>query len=71
MSRAELASKLAISSRRVDDISEGKRRVDPETAWLFAQAFGTSPEFWMNLQSRYDLSLSRPHRKIPRLTPVV
>jgi len=34
------------------------------TAWLFSQAFGTSPHFWLNLQTNYDLSINRPKRQI-------
>jgi len=45
----------------------GKRGITPETAWLFAQALGTFPEFWLNLQTNYDLALARLKRKITRL----
>ena len=45
----------------------GKRGVTPETAWLFAQAFGTTPQFWVNLQSNYDLAGARPKRSVPKL----
>tara|TARA_R110002072_G_scaffold39236_5_gene112881 strand:- start:1151 stop:1792 length:642 start_codon:yes stop_codon:yes gene_type:complete len=34
----------------------GKRGITPETAWLFSEAFATSPEFWLNLQSIHELS---------------
>ncbi len=39
----------------------------PDTAWLLAQAFGTSPEFWLNLQAAYDLAQARPTRAVRRL----
>jgi addiction module HigA family antidote len=39
--------------RRINEIVRGKRGITPETAWLFAQAFGTTPEFWVNLQVNY------------------
>jgi plasmid maintenance system antidote protein VapI len=42
----------------------GKRGVTPDTAWLFAQALGTTPEFWINLQSAYVLARNRPARQI-------
>lgn len=62
-----LAAKLGITVQRINEIVNGKRGITPETAWLFAGAFGTTPEFWMNLQAQYDLSRNRPDRKIPRL----
>jgi addiction module HigA family antidote len=45
----------------------GKRSVTPETAWLFSQALGTTPQFWMNLQDAYDLTSKRPTRTVERL----
>jgi len=45
----------------------GKRGVSPETAWLFSQALGTTPEFWINLQNQYDLARTKPVHKIGRL----
>jgi addiction module HigA family antidote len=46
----------------------GKRGITPESAWLFAEAFGTSPEFWLNLQTNYDLVRSKPKRQVARIT---
>ena len=43
------------------------RGVTPETAWLLAQAFETTPDFWLNLQAAYDLVRTRPARTIPPL----
>jgi addiction module HigA family antidote len=61
------ARTLGISVQRVNEIVKGKRGITPETAWLFAAALVTTPEFWMNLQSQHDLARARPARKIPRL----
>jgi addiction module HigA family antidote len=61
------AAKLNISVQRINEIVNGKRGVTPETAWLFSQAFGTTPDFWMNLQTNYDLARARPEKKVPRL----
>ena len=49
---------------RVNEIVRGKRGITPETAWLFAQALGTTPEFWLNLQTAHDLARARPRRRI-------
>lgn len=66
--QTELATKLGIPVQRINEIANGKRGITPDTAWLFAAAFGTTPEFWMNLQAAYDLARSRPSRAVPRLS---
>ncbi len=68
LSQVVFAEHIGVSVQRVNEIIRGKRGVTPETAWLFAQAFGTSPEFWLNLQTNYDLSRARPKRKIARIS---
>lgn len=62
-----LAEHLRIPVQRINELVRAKRGVTPETAWLLAQAFNTTPEFWLNLQSAYDLARNRPARRIPRL----
>jgi addiction module HigA family antidote len=42
--------------QRINEIVRGRRRVTPETAWLFSRALGTTPQFWLNLQDAYDLT---------------
>jgi len=46
--------------QRINELVNGKRGVTPETAWLLAAAFKTSPDFWMNLQAQHDLARNRP-----------
>lgn len=60
LTQVALAEHLGIPVQRINEIVRGKRGITPETAWLFAQAFETSPQFWMNLQTNYDLAASRP-----------
>lgn len=55
MTQAKLAEKMRVPVQRVNTLVNGKRDVTPETAILLSRAFATSPEFWMNLQSAYDL----------------
>jgi len=55
MTQAALAAELGLPIQRVNTIVNKKRGVTPETALLLAKAFGTSAEFWMNLQVKYDL----------------
>jgi plasmid maintenance system antidote protein VapI len=43
----------------------------PDAAWLFAETFGISPEFWLNLQTKYDLVRYRPKRQVARIAVTV
>ncbi len=65
------ARHLGVSFKRVNEIVNGRRAITPETAWLFAQAFGNSPQFWMNLQATYDLVQHRATRRVHRLRVAV
>lgn len=65
--QTKFAEKLGIPVQRVNEIVNGKRGVTPETAWLFADALGTTPQFWMNLQANYDLARARPEKRIKRI----
>ena len=67
VTQVAFAKHLGIPVQRVNEVVRGKRGVTPETAWLFAQALGTTPQFWMNLQNAYDLTSNRPRREIEPL----
>jgi addiction module HigA family antidote len=71
LSQVAFAAHLGVPVQRVNEIVRGKRGITPESAWLFAEAFGTSPEFWLNLQSNYDLVRSKPKRQVARIAAVV
>ena len=58
MSAAELARKLAVPTNRITGILNGKRAITGDTALRLAHFFGTSAEFWLNLQSIYDLRIA-------------
>ncbi len=64
VTQVQLARHLGVSVQRVNELVNGKRGVTAETAYLLAQAFATTPEFWMNLQVHHDLTLARPARKV-------
>jgi addiction module HigA family antidote len=66
MSQVALAAHLGVPVQRINEIVRRKRGVTAETAWLLAQAFGTTPEFWSNLQAFHDLALNRPKKRIRR-----
>ena len=55
-----LATYLNISIKQINEIIQEKDKITPEIAWLLAQAFNTTPQFWMNLQTNYDLALNKP-----------
>jgi addiction module HigA family antidote len=69
-----LATELFVPVTRVNDIVRGRRSITADTALRLARYFGTTPQFWVNLQSNYDLELAqdakgsdissrvRPHR---------
>ena len=71
ITQTALAHHLGIPLQRVNEIIRGKRGISPETAWLFSQALGTTPQFWMNLQDASDLTSKRPERTIERLIKAV
>lgn len=58
MSVNRLAGALGIGTARLNEIVLGKRGITADTALRLARCFGTSAEFWLNLQSLYDLRLS-------------
>ena len=58
MSAAELARKLDVPTNRITSILNGKRAITGDTALRLAHFFRTSAEFWLNLQSLYDLRLA-------------
>jgi len=58
MSAADLARQLKVPTNRVTGILNGQRAVTGDTALRLGHFFGTSPEFWLNLQSLYELRLA-------------
>src|SRR5437899_9055611 len=59
MSAAELARQLKVPTNRITAIINGRRSITGDTALRLAHFFGTSPGFWLNLQSLYELRLAR------------
>ena len=73
MSAAALARKIEVPTNRVTAILNGQRAVTADTALRLAHFFGTSPEFWLNLQQRYELRLAEQRagkaiKTLPTLT---
>jgi antitoxin HigA-1 len=72
MSAAELARRLDVPTNRVTGILNGQRAITGDTALRLAHFFGTSPEFWLNLQNLYELRLAEAKsgkaiKRLPRL----
>ena len=58
MSATELARRLEVPTNRITAILNGQRAITGDTALRLAHFFGTSAEFWLNLQSLYELRLA-------------
>jgi len=52
-----LAKDISVDPRRINEIVHGKRAISADTAIRLGHFFGMSPQFWLNLQSHYDLEL--------------
>ena len=59
MSAAELARRLDVPTNRITGILNGQRSITGDTALRLAHFFGTSAEFWLNLQSFYEIRLAQ------------
>jgi len=72
LSAAELARKMNVPTNRITQILNGTRSITGDTALRLAHFFGTSAQFWLNLQSLYDLRLAEEKagksiKALPRL----
>jgi addiction module HigA family antidote len=63
LSQNQLAKAIGISPNRIAEIVNNRRRITADTALRLSLYFGNSPEFWMNLQSHYDLKVARGELK--------
>lgn len=59
LSQYEVARRIGVDQARISKIIRGERTITADTALLLATLFGTTAEFWMHLQQRYDLDQSR------------
>jgi antitoxin HigA-1 len=59
LSQYRVAQDLSVPPRRINEIVHGKRAITADTALRLGRYFGTSPQFWLNLQSRFDLEVER------------
>lgn len=59
LSQNRLGLSLGVHPRRINEIVLGKRAITADTALRLGKFFGMEPQFWMNLQSHYDLEIAR------------
>ncbi len=64
ISANKLAKHIEVPANRVTAIINGQRGVSGDTALRLSSAFGTTPDFWINLQSHYDLECAKDDTKI-------
>lgn len=55
LSQTKLAERMGVSPRLVNELCRNKRAVTADTALMLSRVFGTSPQFWLNLQQKVDL----------------
>jgi addiction module HigA family antidote len=73
VSQVEAAQRMHIPAVRLNQLIRGNRGITPDTALRLADLTGTSAEFWMTLQTRYDLTLAqqaRADRGEPKIRPL-
>lgn len=58
VSPTELARQIRVPANRISQVIHGKRAITGDTALRLAHWFGTSPQFWMNLQALYDVRIA-------------
>jgi len=59
ISQYRLAKAMSVPARRINEIVQGKRAISADTALRLGRFFGMESEFWLNLQSRYDLEVAK------------
>ena len=59
LSQNRLAIDIGVDTRRINEIVLGKRAITADTALRLSRFFGNSPQFWMGLQSQYDLDIAQ------------
>ena len=72
LTQRELADAIHVPYQRINDIINGRRSVTPSTALRLAKFFDMSPEFWMNLQLRWDMYFAEQeeHAILKKIEPL-
>jgi addiction module HigA family antidote len=72
LSQRNVADGIGVPYQRINEIVNGRRGITPSTALRFGKYFGTTPDFWLNLQQRWDLyhAIRSEQEEISRIQPV-
>lgn len=66
LTQDELAKRIHVTRRRINEIIKGKRSITPDTALRLAKLFNMTPDYWLNLQTKIDLWTELHDKKIAR-----
>jgi addiction module HigA family antidote len=69
LSQYRLAKEIHVSPRRINEIVKGKRAITADTALRLGRFFGTTAQFWINLQSGYDLECAAEEVELESIRP--
>ena len=71
ISQTELAKAINVPYQRINDLINGRRGITPGTALRLAKFFGTTPDFWLNFQRRWELYFvqQKEGQEIEQITP--
>ncbi len=71
LSAGALAKEIRVPRTRIERLANKQTRVTADTALRLSRAFGTTPEFWINLQTNFDMALAREHVDLSDVKPLV
>ena len=67
LSEYQLAKSISVPPGRINEIIKGRRAITPDTAWRLSLFFGTTAQFWINLQTDYELFKIQREKTLPRI----
>lgn len=70
VSEYKLSKAIAVPPRRINEIVHGTRAITADTAWRLGQFFRMTPQFWLNLQTGYDLRKLEREGGLPKIEPL-
>jgi len=65
-----LAHKLGVPRTRIERLVSGATSMSTDTALRLAKAFGTTPEYWVNMQTNFDMAQARGHVDVTQIEPL-
>ncbi|WP_323786416.1 HigA family addiction module antitoxin [Thalassovita sp.] len=71
MGAIEFARRLGVPRTRIERLVKGTTRMTPDTAMRLARAFNTTPEYWMNMQTNFDMALAAETVDVSNIEPLI